>query len=211
MTGVWFLAAAIFSYLLGSLNFSIIFSNKVMGGDVRNSGSGNAGSTNMLRSYGWKVGVLTLGMDFLRTFLVILCVVLVFDRVAPDWRQTAAAVSGFCVELGHCFPLFFKFKGGKGVAVGAIISLMVDWRCFLIIIVTFLIATAISKYVSLGSMLGALAFPCSFAFFADFSTVQGTLAFIVSILVSGLIIILHRQNISRLIKGEESKLSFHKK
>lgn len=210
MIFLW-IGAAVFSYLLGSLNFSIIFSSRVLGKDVRESGSGNAGSTNMLRNYGWKVGVLTLAADFLRTFLAILCVMLIFGRFAPEWRQLSAAVSGFCVELGHCFPVYYKFKGGKGVAVGGITTLMVDWRCFVIVVSVFIIAVALTRFVSLGSILGAAAFPCSFAFFADFSVTPGRLAFLFSVLAAALIIVLHHKNIARLCKGEESKLSFHKK
>ena len=207
----WFAIAAICGYLVGSLNYSIIFSKIFMHSDIRSSGSGNAGSTNMMRSYGWRAGLVTLVTDFSKTFVVTIGVWAAFTLNYPQYVQTAVALTGLCCCIGHCFPIFFKFKGGKGVAVGAITSLMVDWRCFVIIIATFLIFTAISKYVSLGSMLGAAAFPISLAFFTDYSDNMQIATFIISILVAALIIFLHRKNIVRLITGKESKLSFNKK
>ncbi len=207
----WFAIAAICGYLVGSLNYSIIFSKIFMHSDIRSSGSGNAGSTNMMRSYGWRAGLVTLITDFSKTFVVTIGVWAAFTLNYPQYVQTAVALTGLCCCIGHCFPIFFKFKGGKGVAVGAITSLMVDWRCFVIIIATFLIFTAISKYVSLGSMLGAAAFPISLAFFTDYSDNMQIATFIISILVAALIIFLHRKNIVRLITGKESKLSFNKK
>ena len=211
MIYVWFAVAAIGGYLIGSLNYSIIFSKIFMHSDVRSSGSGNAGSTNMMRNYGWKAGLITLLTDFLKTFVATIGVWAIFILNYPQLVQPAVALTGLCCCIGHCFPVFFKFKGGKGVAVGAITSLMVDWRCFVIIIITFLVFTAISKYVSLGSMLGAAAFPISLAFITDFSDMCQVATFIISILVAALIIFLHRKNIVRLITGKENKLSFNKK
>lgn len=211
MIFIWFAIAVTEGYLIGSLNYSIIFSKLFMHSDVRLSGSGNAGSTNMMRSYGWKAGVITLATDFFKTFIATVIAWALFKFNCPEWIQPAVALTGLCCCIGHCFPIFFKFRGGKGVAVGAITSLMVDWRCFVIIIATFLIFTAISKYVSLGSMLGALAFPVSLAFFTDFSIKQELITFIVSVLVAALIIFLHRKNIVRIVTGKESKLSFKKK
>ncbi len=211
MIFVWFLIAAAVGYFVGSLNYSIIFSKLVMHSDVRTKGSGNAGSTNMMRSFGWGVGVSTLIVDFLKTFVATFAIWALFSFVCPDWRQTGVALCGLCCVLGHCFPVFFKFKGGKGVAVGGITSLMVDWRCFVIIVITFLVFTAISKYVSLGSVMGALAFPASLPFFTDFGTAQGIATYIMSILTAGIIIILHRKNIVRIVKGEEHRLTFKKK
>lgn len=211
MMYVWFAVFALAGYLIGSLNNSIILSKAVMHSDIRSSGSGNAGSTNMMRNYGWKFGVATLALEFSKAFIAAGAARLFFSFYYPENAQLAAAFTGLCCCIGHCFPVFFKFKGGKGVAVGAITSLMVDWRCFVIIIITFLIFTSISRYVSLGSMLGAAAFPGSLVFFTDFSSKTSVITFIISILVASLIIFLHRKNISRLIKGTESKLSFKKK
>jgi len=205
-----FILTAVLSYIIGSLNYSIIFSKIFMNTDVRSSGSGNAGSTNMMRNYGWKAGVITLLTDFLKTFVVTFGTWILFTIYYPVWVQPAVAVSGLFCVLGHCFPVFFSFKGGKGVAVGAITSLLVDWRCFIVIVASFLIFVAISKHISLGSVIGAIAFPASFAFFNDFHTLQGSISFTVTLIICLLVVFLHRKNIVRIFKGTESKLSFKK-
>ena len=207
----WFALVAIGGYLIGSLNYSIIFSKVFMHSDVRSSGSGNAGSTNMMRSFGWRAGVITLITDFSKTVVATVGAWAIFTLNCPQWVQPAVALTGLCCCIGHCFPVFFKFKGGKGVAVGGIMSIMVDWRCGLAVFAAFLIFAAISKYVSLGSIMGAAAFPSSLAFFTDFSSRQDVTTLIIAILVAVLIIFLHRKNIVRIVTGKESRLSFKKK
>lgn len=207
----WFALVAIGGYLIGSLNYSIIFSKVFMHSDVRSSGSGNAGSTNMMRSYGWRAGVITLITDFSKTVVATVGAWAIFTLNCPQWVQPAVALTGLCCCIGHCFPVFFRFKGGKGVAVGGIMSIMVDWRCGIAVFAAFLIFAAISKYVSLGSIMGAAAFPSSLAFFTDFSSRQDVMTLIIAILVAVLIIFLHRKNIVRIVTGKESRLSFKKK
>ena len=207
----WFALVAIGGYLIGSLNYSIIFSKVFMHSDVRSSGSGNAGSTNMMRSFGWRAGVITLITDFSKTVVATVGAWAIFTLNCPQWVQPAVALTGLCCCIGHCFPVFFKFKGGKGVAVGGIMSIMVDWRCGIAVFAAFLIFAAISKYVSLGSIMGAAAFPSSLAFFTDFSSRQDVTTLIIAILVAVLIIFLHRKNIVRIVTGKESRLSFRKK
>lgn len=207
----WFALVAIGGYLIGSLNYSIIFSKVFMHSDVRSSGSGNAGSTNMMRSFGWRAGVITLITDFSKTVVATVGAWAIFTLNCPQWVQPAVALTGLCCCIGHCFPVFFKFKGGKGVAVGGIMSIMVDWRCGIAVFAAFLIFAAISKYVSLGSIMGAAAFPSSLAFFTDFSSRQDVTTLIIAILVAVLIIFLHRKNIVRIVTGKESRLSFKKK
>lgn len=207
----WFALVAIGGYLIGSLNYSIIFSKVFMHSDVRSSGSGNAGSTNMMRSFGWRAGVITLITDFFKTVVATVGAWAIFTLNCPQWVQPAVALTGLCCCIGHCFPVFFKFKGGKGVAVGGIMSIMVDWRCGIAVFAAFLIFAAISKYVSLGSIMGAAAFPSSLVFFTDFSSRQDVTTLIIAILVALLIIFLHRKNIVRIVTGKESRLSFKKK
>lgn len=207
----WFALVAIGGYLIGSLNYSIIFSKVFMHSDVRSSGSGNAGSTNMMRSYGWRAGVITLITDFSKTVVATVGAWAIFTLNCPQWVQPAVALTGLCCCIGHCFPVFFRFKGGKGVAVGGIMSIMVDWRCGIAVFAAFLIFAAISKYVSLGSIMGAAAFPTSLAFFTNFSSRQDVMTLIIAILVAVLIIFLHRKNIVRIVTGKESRLSFKKK
>lgn len=201
---------ALAAYLMGSLNYSIMFSRAFMNTDIRSKGSGNAGSTNMLRNYGWKVGVLTLATDFLKTYAATITAWALCMRYAPDCARTAVALAGFMCAVGHCFPLYFGFKGGKGVAVGGMTILMVDFRCFLVTVALFLISVAIFKYVSLGSIMGALSFPVSLAFIVDFSNVLDIATYVICCILVALVVFLHRKNIARLFKGTESKLTFKK-
>ena len=165
----WFVFVAVVGYFVGSLNYSIIVSRIFTDSDIRSKGSGNAGSTNMMRNHGWKAGVLTLCVDFMKTFAVCNGAWSIFILTNPEYAQTASAIAGFFCALGHCFPVFFGFRGGKGVAVGGLTILMIDWRCFIVTILLFLIFAALFRYVSLGSIMGALSFPVSLPFFIDFS------------------------------------------
>lgn len=206
-----FALVAVIAYVIGSFNYSIILSTVFMNADIRSKGSGNAGSTNMLRNYGWSAGVITLLTDFMKTIVATLGAWAVFIQTYPDLAKTATAVAGFFCAVGHCFPVFFKFKGGKGVAVGAMMILMVDFRSFLVVIGAFLILVALFRYISLGSMAGAASFPISLAFFTDYSNVADVITLGFAIAVATMVIALHTPNIVRLVKGTESKLSFSKK
>lgn len=206
----WFVFVAVVGYFVGSLNYSIIVSRIFTDSDIRSKGSGNAGSTNMMRNHGWKAGVLTLCVDFMKTFAVCNGAWSIFILTNPEYAQTASAIAGFFCAFGHCFPVFFGFKGGKGVAVGGLTILMIDWRCFIVTVSLFLIFAALFRYVSLGSIMGALSFPVSLAFFIDFSKPFDIVTYVFACMLVALVVSLHYQNIGRLFKGTESKLSFHK-
>ena len=197
------------AYLLGSVNFSIIFSKRLLNSDVRTKGSGNAGSTNMLRSYGWIYAVLTLLFDFLKAFVVLLAAKLIFISYA--YCQLIVALVGLACVVGHCFPIFFKFKGGKGVAVGAMVILMVDYKAFIIVVVLFLISVILTRFVSLGSIVGAVAFPLSCAFLLDYTDPYDIWTLVCTIIIGLLVIYMHRSNIYRLSKGTERKFSLSNK
>lgn len=178
-------------YLLGSLSASIFLSRTALGEDVRSKGSGNAGATNMARVYGLGMGFLTLGGDMLKTILA-------------TWLGSyllgdlGLAIGGLSCMLGHCFPVFHNFKGGKGISVGAALGLMIDWRVFLCIIATFLIVAFLTKKVSLGSLAAAVAITV-FAIVFRVSTPKLVLAIVAMCLA----IFQHRANIDRLSKGTE--------
>ncbi|MBQ8605957.1 MAG: glycerol-3-phosphate acyltransferase [Clostridia bacterium] len=210
MMYVCFALVAIFGYLIGSMNYSIIVSRVFMKSDIRSKGSGNAGSTNMLRNYGWSAGVITLFTDFMKTAVVTLSAWSLFREFYPDYAQTAVALSGLFCAIGHCFPLFFGFKGGKGIAVGAITILAVDYRCFIFVILAFVILVAVFRFISLGSIAGAVTFVVSLAFFTDFTDPKDIFTLAFSTVLSAMTIILHSPNIARLFKGTESKISFKK-
>lgn len=178
-------------YLLGSLSMSIILSRAVLGEDVRRKGSGNAGATNMARVYGLKAGALTLGGDVLKASLSMLIGWLLLGDVG-------LALGGIASLVGHCFPVYYNFRGGKGVSVGAAVALAIDWRVFLSIVLVFALAAFLSKKVSLGSVCAAVAISITSLIF-QVSTPKLILA------VFGMILVVfqHRENIKRLVNGTE--------
>ena len=206
MNIIHLIITAIISYLIGSVNFSILLSRIISGEDIRKSGSGNAGATNMLRTYGKKMGVITLLLDVLKGVIAILVCRLVF----PQTAQVLAYVAGVFVALGHNFPLYFGFKGGKGVATSLGVILMLDWRVGLIVLVCAILVMALTKYVSLGSILGGasviIVYILKFFVFKSIDAVQ----LICIVILGGLLIIRHHANIKRLINGTENKLGSKK-
>lgn len=216
-TFVKFLSIAIISYLLGSLNFSIILSRSLTKKDIRESGSGNAGATNMLRTYGKKYAALTMLGDIFKVFIAVAIAfailqvdfkyLFVFPRDAGE--QTVLVFqkefAGFFCLLGHIFPCFFKFKGGKGMAACTGMVIMVDWRIALIFFIIFAAIVAIFKMISLGSVTIAVLFPVLITCFY-----KNLFLTLIAVLFAVIVIIAHRENIKRLIKGTENKISFKK-
>ncbi len=198
------IGTVIVAYLLGSVNSSILISKAVSGKDIRESGSGNAGATNMLRTMGKKYAVLTLIIDIFKGILAVLFAMLSVKSGGFEWCIYPA---GLAVCLGHCYPVFFGFKGGKGVATGLGVLLMWDWQTALIVLAAALVIMALTRYVSLGSVTAAV-------LFAVIETVKlrGNIpAMICVIAVAALLVWKHRGNIVRLAKGEENKLGAKKK
>ena len=217
MIAVKYIIIAVISYLLGSLNFSIILSKTIEKQDIRESGSGNAGATNMLRTYGKHFAVLTMIGDILKVALAILIAFLILDapldmffKIADD-KETAVTMilykefAGFFCVLGHIFPLYFKFKGGKGVAACTGMVILVDWRIALILFVIFVITIAVSKMISLGSIIIAILFPVLIGVFY-----QDIILILIAVLFAAIVIVAHRQNIKRILNGTENKLSSKK-
>lgn len=191
----------IIAYLLGSVNTSIIVGKIKAGEDIRTHGSGNAGATNALRTYGKGAAALVLLGDAAKAIAAILISKLILNE------ETAVYAAGIGVVLGHNFPVFFGFHGGKGVVVSAVSLLFADWRIGLLVIAVAILVMAIWKIVSLGSMTGAV---CAVIF--GFILRGLDLNYIIfSVIISGLAIFMHRKNIARLISGTENKLSFSKK
>ena len=178
-------------YLLGSLSISIFLSKTLLGRDVRSCGSGNAGATNMARVYGTRAGVLTLTGDMLKGTAAMLIGWLLGGDIG-------LAAGGVGCMLGHCFPAFHNFRGGKGVSVGAAVALAVDWRVFVAVIVVFAGVAVLSKKVSLGSICAAVtAFVASLIFGA--SVPRCAMVLFAAIMI----VIRHRENIRRLLSGTE--------
>ena len=190
------LLTAIIAYLLGSISFAIIVTRRFSGKDIRSFGSGNAGATNMARVYGMVSGLYTLFGDMAKAGLAGLCGWLIGGH-----EGLAVACLGCLV--GHCWPVFFSFKGGKGVSVSACIGLLFDWRLFIILLITFFVVFVLFKRVSLSSICCAVVFPTAYILLNP----TFSLTMVASILIGVCVICMHHQNIKRLIKGEEAKFS----
>lgn len=202
---------AIIAYLIGSVNFSVIFSKKFAGFDVREKGSGNAGSTNMLRSVGKGAAALTLLCDILKGVVAILIAIGIGNIVKSADKGLLVQIAGIAVVIGHTFPIFFGFKGGKGVATSLGILLMTNWQIGLICLVFALVLMALTQMVSLGSCAAAVLFPVLTLFIKDnYIVAEGGNYFIYSVILAIIVLYNHRSNIKRMLTGTENKLSFKK-
>ena len=202
---------AIIAYLIGSINFSVIFSKKFAGFDVREKGSGNAGSTNMLRSVGKGAAALTLLCDVLKGVVAILIAIGIGNLVQSADKGLLVQIAGIAVVIGHTFPIFFGFKGGKGVATSLGILLMTNWQIGLICLVFALVLMALTQMVSLGSCAAAVLFPVLTLFIKEhYIVAEGGNYFIYSVILAVIVLYNHRSNIKRMLNGTENKLSFKK-
>lgn len=186
----------IIAYLIGSIPFGYLIVRAKEGGDVRQTGSGGTGATNVTRRAGRAAGVLTLILDALKGALAIFVAQLVSNT---DWFSAAAAIA---VIVGHIFPIWLRFKGGKGVATGVGVFLMLDPIAVLCAGAIFLAAVLLTKYVSLGSILAAATIPL----FAWLDTATGPLL-AAAVVGASLIVFAHRENIVRILNGTESRTS----
>ena len=201
---------AIIAYLIGSVNFSVLISKKMAGFDVREKGSGNAGTTNMLRSVGKKAAALTLICDILKGIVSILIAILI-GHISNVSSAILVEVSAFFVVLGHTFPIFFEFKGGKGVATSLGVIMLVNWKIGLICLIFALLLMALTKMVSLGSISAAVLYAVLIIFIRDSYIVDFEFSFIIfGFLLAALVIFNHRSNLKRILSGTENKLSFKK-
>lgn len=206
-----YIIVVIIAYLLGSISFSVIISKKLAGFDVREKGSGNAGATNMLRSVGVKGAVLTLVGDCLKGVIAILVAVIVGKIAKNADKALLVQLAGIAVVLGHTFPIFFNFKGGKGVATALGVVLVTNWQIGLICLVFALVLMALSRMVSLGSVGACVLFPVLVLFIkSNYIVTEGSSYLIYSIILAVIVAFNHRSNIKRLLTGTENKISFKK-
>ena len=205
-----YIIIAIIAYAIGSINFSVIISKKMAGFDVREKGSGNAGSTNMLRSVGKKAAIITLLCDILKGVVAILIALIVGNIVKNVDRAVLVQIAGILVVVGHTFPIFYEFKGGKGVATSLGVIMMINWKIGLICLVFALVIMAFSRMVSMGSVGAAILFPVLTLFMNTNFIVKtsGMKYFIFSVILAGIVVFNHRANIKRIANGTENKLSF---
>lgn len=199
MTMKQFAIIAVCGYLLGSLSFAIIVSKITLGKDIRKYGSGNAGLTNAYRTMGASKTLLVLLGDVAKGAAAVAIGAILAGPVGK-------LVAGIFVILGHMFPLYFGFRGGKGVLVGAVMLLLFDWRIFVVAFALFFAAVVVTRWISLGSILGAISFPImTVIFYRD--PVLVAMAFG----MAAAVVFMHRGNIARMMRGEESKFSFKSK
>ena len=204
-----YITMAIIAYLIGSINFSVIFSKKIAGFDVREKGSGNAGTTNMLRSVGKKAAALTLICDILKGVISISLAILIGNIMKVSDKSLLVQIAGICVVVGHTFPIFFGFKGGKGVATSLGVLLMSNWQIGLICLVFALVLMILTRMVSLGAVATAILFPVLTLFIAEnYIVSEGSGYFIYSVILAIIVAFNHRENIKRILNGTENKVSF---
>ncbi len=189
-----YIISLVAGYLLGSISVGILLGRSQFKSDVRTQGSGNAGATNVARVFGLNAGLATFLGDAVKTLAALLIGSLLADKAG-----VALAAVGCLV--GHCWPLYFGFKGGKGVTVGAAISLWLDWRLFLILVGTFIIVYLICKIVAVCSIAAAIMYPIAILFLGGFSIYY----LLLGIFVFALVTFMHRSNLKRIFNGTEAK------
>ncbi|MGI5970858.1 MAG: glycerol-3-phosphate acyltransferase [Oscillospiraceae bacterium] len=195
---------AVASYLLGSFNGSIFVSRCVFHNDIRNLGSGNAGLTNFLRSFGGPMTFVVVAIDMLKAAGAALLGGLILGPFG--FRLVGQMLGLFFVVLGHMFPLYFSFRGGKGILSTCGAMFVVNWLAITILLFIFGVFTLLSGRVSVGSIIAAISFPVSVWLLCGHN-LQATA---IAVACGVLILIMHRSNIARLIKGEEPKFSIKK-
>ena len=203
MLTFWLIVIAVISYLFGSVNGAIITSGMFFRQDVRDYGSHNAGLTNFHRTYGTTGMALVFAIDIFKGAIPVLLAKFIMGYY--DAANVGAIFAIMCVVLGHMYPIFYEMRGGKGVLTAWGSMLFFDWRLFMIVIVIFIIAVALTRYVSLGSVLAAAFFPLGVVLAR-----HGSLCFIIALVTAGFVIFKHRGNIVRLLNHTESKLEFKK-
>ena len=202
-----YIAIAVIAYLIGSVNFSVIISRKMAGFDVREKGSKNGGTTNVLRTVGKKAAALTLVCDILKGVLAVILAKIMAKNIDQAMATQIAAIA---VVIGHTFPIFFEFRGGKGVATSLGILLIMNWQIGLICLSYGVAIIALTRMVSLGSISAAVLFPILTIFIKDHYIAEGSGYIIFGIIIAAIILFNHRANIKRLNEGTENRMSFKK-
>ncbi|MBQ6248832.1 MAG: glycerol-3-phosphate acyltransferase [Oscillospiraceae bacterium] len=192
------------SYLLGCINGSVMTSHFIIKDDVRKHGSGNAGLTNFYRTYGAKYALMVIGLDMGKTVVACLIGGFMFSHLFGDWTL-GVLLGGLGCELGHVFPVFFGFKGGKGILSGSMLAILLGWKVALVAWGVFMLLWALTRYVSLGSLAAAVSLPITVYFFLGHNWVYTGLA----LFMAALVVYCHRENIVRLLHGTENKFKWH--
>ena len=220
---IMLIIALVVSYLIGSINFALIVSKIFVKKDVRKMGSGNAGMTNVIRTVGIVPGIITFVGDFGKGLAApLIAKFLLFPYIAENATDFIANFltpeygvyfCGFLCIIGHAYPIFFGFRGGKGVSTSIAVLFCINWIVAAFVLTTFLVLFLITKIISIGSVLGAVEFPI-FNFLINYNkgldTIELVYIVVLSVLIASLVFLKHKDNIIRLNKGEEKQLSSHK-
>ena len=208
-----YIIVAIIAYAIGSINFSVIISRKMAGFDLREKGSGNAGTTNVLRTVGTKAALITLICDILKGIVAVVIAYIIGRIVKNVDSAVLVQIAGIFVVIGHAFPIFFDFRGGKGVATSLGVLMITNWQIGLICLIFALVIIIVSKMVSMGAIGAAILFPILTLFIKEHYIIpsSGMKYFVFSLIMALIVIFLHRENIKRIKNGNENKLSFKNK
>ena len=198
------LVVCLLSYFLGCFNGAVLISSFVIRDDIRGHGSGNAGLTNFYRTYGARYALGVILLDMGKTAVATLIGGYMFLCLYEDWTL-GVLVAGLSCIIGHIFPAFYEFKGGKGILAGSILVIMLDWRMALVAWCLFFLSVVLTRFVSLGSIMAAASVGVTAFFLYD-----RPVYIILAVITAALVIWSHRSNVVRLLKGNENKFKFHK-
>ena len=197
------LVIGLLSYFLGCFNGAVLISTFIIKDDIRGHGSGNAGLTNFYRTYGARYALPVILLDMGKTAVSTLIGGYMFLCLYEDWTL-GVLVAGLGCIIGHVFPAFYGFKGGKGILAGSILVIMLDWRMALVAWGLFVLAVVLTRYISLGSIAAASSVAVSALFIYD-----RPVYIILAAITAALVVWSHRSNIVRLVQGSENKFKWH--
>ena len=197
------LVVCLLSYFLGCFNGAVLISTFIIKDDIRGHGSGNAGLTNFYRTYGARYALPVILLDMGKTAVSTLIGGYMFLCLYEDWTL-GVLVAGLSCIIGHVFPAFYGFKGGKGILAGSILVIMLDWRMALVAWGLFVLSVVLTRYISLGSICAAASVAVS-----AFLIYDRPVYIILAAITAALVVWSHRSNIVRLVKGNENKFKWH--
>ena len=206
---LWFAVCGVIGYLLGGFNGAILISRWIRKEDIRSKGSGNAGLTNFYRNYGGLDTLLVLLIDVGKTVAACFIGRAIMRAYDPAWFDEGAMLCGGFSVIGHIFPVWFRFRGGKGILTCGTLAAFIDWRIIAILLVVFLVIVILTRFVSLGSIICCVIYP--FLFWLRYPQDNKMMMTIMAFCLGGLALGMHHTNIKRLLHGEERRFSFHKK
>lgn len=204
MLWLYIAITAVVSYFLGCMNGAIFISKFFYRKDIRKYGSGNAGLTNFYRTFGGRSTLIVLAIDLFKAAAAVVLGGFLLGKLG--YAGEGKMIGMLFAILGHMFPAMFHFKGGKGILSAAGAILFLDWRALVILLSIFIVITAVTRFVSLGSIIGISGFPFCVWFFCGNNVIMTVMAAFCTLLI----IFMHRENIGRLVRHEESKFSFKK-